>query len=184
MKGIIFTEFLDMVESTFGYDMVDQLIVENESKLASGGSYTAIGTYSHKEIVQLVTTLSQKSGMEVSKLLYTFALHLFDVLSGAYPHFLESASNAFDFLESIENYIHVEVRKLYPDAELPTFETQRLNDDTLQMVYLSSRKMGPLAKGLIEKALQHYQEKATIKEELLQEDGSKVKFIITKYKEA
>lgn len=29
---------------------------------------------------------------------------------------------AFQFLKNIENYIHVEVRKLYPDAELPTFE--------------------------------------------------------------
>lgn len=180
MKGIVFTEFLDMVEATFGYDMVDQLITENESTLDSGGSYTAVGTYSHQEIVQLIKTLSNHTGMGIPKLLHAFALHLFDALSGAYPHFLAEANGAFDFLESIENYIHVEVQKLYPDAELPTFDTHRVDDKTLQMVYYSERKMAPLAKGLIEKALIHYKETATITEELLHEDGSKVKFTITK----
>ncbi|MFT6414777.1 MAG: hypothetical protein ACJARZ_000109 [Dokdonia sp.] len=43
MKGIIFTEFLDLVEATFGLEMVD--IILNASKLPSNGVYTTIGTY-------------------------------------------------------------------------------------------------------------------------------------------
>lgn len=35
MKGIVFTEFLDMVEEKFGYGVVDQIITE--SKLESNG---------------------------------------------------------------------------------------------------------------------------------------------------
>lgn len=39
MKGIVFREFIDMVESTFGEDISDEII--EESDLPSGGSYTA-----------------------------------------------------------------------------------------------------------------------------------------------
>ena len=39
MKGIIFTEFLDMVEKKFSIETVDHII--EVSNLSSGGSYTA-----------------------------------------------------------------------------------------------------------------------------------------------
>ena len=42
MKGIVFTEFLEMVEAQFGLDTVDA-IIEN-SDLPSRGAYTAVGT--------------------------------------------------------------------------------------------------------------------------------------------
>lgn len=58
MKGVIFTSFLDMVEEKFNYETVDTII--NNSDLPSGGAYTAIGTYSHKEIVTLVVELSNR----------------------------------------------------------------------------------------------------------------------------
>jgi hypothetical protein len=51
MKGIVFTEFIEMVEQRFGYEIVDELLTETE--LPSGGAYTAIGTYSHHEIVAI-----------------------------------------------------------------------------------------------------------------------------------
>ena len=53
MKGIVFTEFLEMVEDRFSLDMVDDLI--DDCDLPSGGVYTAVGTYSHEEIVALVS---------------------------------------------------------------------------------------------------------------------------------
>ena len=40
MKGIVFTEFLDMVEKEFGYETVDH-IIEN-SELSSNGIYTCL----------------------------------------------------------------------------------------------------------------------------------------------
>ena len=52
MKGIVFTEFLDMVEERFGYEVVDQII--SESKLSTDGIYTSVGTYPHSEIVKLL----------------------------------------------------------------------------------------------------------------------------------
>lgn len=178
MKGIVFTEFIEMVEQTFGYEMADDLIESND--LPSGGSYTAIGTYEFGEMVALVTTLSQRTNTPVPDLLHAFGKYLFQTFKTGYPAFLEAANSCFDFLESIEKYIHVEVRKLYTDAELPTFETNRLDDKTLEMNYFSERKMGNFAMGLIESSMEHFGEKGTIDMNLKNESGSEVQFIIKK----
>ena len=53
MKGMVFTEFLEMVESTFSADMVDDII--DDSAPPSGGAYTSVGTYDHQELVGMVT---------------------------------------------------------------------------------------------------------------------------------
>lgn len=178
MKGIVFTEFLEMVEEKFGYETVDALLTEN--KLPSGGIYTSVGTYDHSEIVTLLGALSQKTGTAIPILLNAFGQYLFFTFKKNYPVFLDSAKDAFDFLESIERYIHVEVRKLYPDAELPNFTTKRIGNRTLEMIYYSERKMSDFAEGLIRKSIEHYEESATIVKENLKPDGTNVKFTITK----
>lgn len=178
MKGIVFTEFFEMVEHAHGYEMVDQLIMDNE--LPSGGVYTTIGTYAHHEMVTLVMDLSKKTKTSVPKLLHTFGQHCFSTFEKGYPLFFDASANAFDFLESIEKYIHVEVKKLYPDAQLPRFSTKRIDEKTLEMIYYSDRSMADFALGLMEKTFEHYQEKATIFREDLVANGSKVKFLIIK----
>ncbi len=178
MKGIVFTEFFEMVEQAHGYEMVDQLIMDND--LPSGGVYTAIGTYAHKEMVTLVVDLGKKTATSVPILLHAFGKHVFGTFEKGYPMFFKGANNAFDFLESIEKYIHVEVKKLYPDAQLPRFTTRRIDDNTLEMIYHSERSMADFALGLIEKTFEHYGEKATIKREDLVENGSEVQFLIEK----
>ena len=178
MKGVVFTEFLEMVDGAYGFEMTEALV--NECDLASGGAYTSIGTYDHGEMVQLVQKLSEKTNTSIPDLLKIFGRYLFGTFKKVYPTFIEAASSAFDFLESLENYIHVEVRKLYPDAELPSFETVRLDENALQMVYRSERRMSPFAEGLIESCLQHFNEPAEVVSEFLSADGSTVRFTITK----
>lgn len=178
MKGIVFTEFIEMVEAKFGYEVVDEILSDPE--LPSGGAYTAIGTYSHHEMIVLVMALSKKTNTPLPALLYAFGRHLFHTFVKAYGQFFEHTSDAFSFLESIENHIHVEVKKLYPDAELPRFSTKRLDDKTLEMVYQSERSMGDLAEGLIAACLDHFNEKATIKREAMADGGKKERFLIVR----
>jgi len=178
MKGIVFTEFLDMVEEKFGYQVVDKILTQ--SKLESGGVYTAVGTYSHAEIVALLMNLSDEVGVDPAVLLKTFGHHLFNTFLKAYPQFFEAEPNVFSFLNSIDNHIHVEVQKLYPDATLPKFTTEEHENGKMVMVYESERKMSALAEGLIEKALEHYKTPCSINLENLEEDGSKVRFTLIK----
>ncbi|MGJ8726065.1 MAG: heme NO-binding domain-containing protein [Roseibacillus sp.] len=168
MKGVVFTSFLEMVEEAHGFDMVDTLI--EKSDLPSGGIYTAVGTYDHTEIVNLVVTLSQETEIEVPVLLQAFGKHLFGILIGAYPQFGEGLTTSLDMFESIEHHIHVEVRKLYPDAELPRFECDRVGPKELKMTYESSRHFEDLCEGLIRGATDHYKESATITRETLPDE--------------
>lgn len=177
MKGIVFTEFLEMVESKFGYVMVDKII--NDADLPSKGSYTSVGTYPHQEMVSLVVQLHLKTQIEVESLLKIFGSHLFDVFKKSYASFFNEHTSAFDFLESIENHIHVEVKKLYPDAELPRFETQRISADTMKMIYFSDRKMAALAEGLIASTLDHYNhQNGSIETIQVDPEGKIVEFLI------
>jgi len=137
MKGIVFTEFLEMVEAKFGYEVVDHII--EESKLESNGIYTSIGTYPHSEIVQLLMNLSDKVDLDPGLLLREFGKYLFDTFLASYPQFFTAVDNAFDFLHSIDKHIHVEVLKLYPDATLPKFISEEKDDGTMIMTYKSER---------------------------------------------
>jgi len=168
MKGVIFTTFLELVEAKWGFDMVDDII--ESSDLESGGVYTSVGTYDHVEAVNLVKALSEKTGVEVGALLTAFGEHLFGVLIRAHPEFLVGVEHPLDFLEGVERYIHVEVRKLYPDAELPSFQCERKSDDCLVMFYSSGRHLEDLCEGLIKGAMGHFKCEVTIDREA-QADG-------------
>lgn len=179
MKGIVFTEFLELVESSFGLETVEEII--EKSDLPSKGAYTSIGTYEFSEMLALIGNLSEKTKMPVNKLLHVYGLHFFSVIQRDYSQILKMYPNAMDLLSSIESHIHVEVRKIYPDAELPRFEVVSQKDSELTLIYYSSRSMYAFGLGLMEKAFEHYGKKATITYEKLKEDGSEVKFVILEH---
>lgn len=176
MKGIVFTEFLDLVEDKFGMEMVDTII--SNAELESNGSYTAIGTYDFSEMLQLLKNLSENTGIATDDLLLIYAEHFFHVLKDSYPQLLEKYTNPIDLLASIEGHIHVEVRKIYPDAELPTFEVLEKTNDSLTMVYKSSRSMHHFGLGLMKQTFAHFDTEASILLEKIKDDGTEVKFTI------
>jgi len=175
MKGMVFTTFLDFVEQQFDADRVDDII--ELAALPSEGAYTSVGTYDHQEMLQLVSALSELSDIPVSELVHQFGIHLFGCLSCAYPQFVDRDNSTFEFLQSIETYIHVEVRKLYPDAELPSFEYEYPEPEQMIMLYHSNRPFSDLALGLIEGCIAYFGENITIeREDLSSESGYSTRF--------
>ncbi len=178
MKGIVFTEFLELVEAKFGLEVVDKIITA--ANLPSGGAYTAIGTYDFAEMLSLLTHLSSYTNIAINDLLLVYGEHFFSVLASSYPQLIDKYEDPIALLSSIENHIHVEVRKIYPDAELPTFEIVEKAEDSLTMIYKSSRAMSSFGLGLMNKTFAHYNTNAEILLEHIKEDGTEVKFSITK----
>jgi hypothetical protein len=156
MKGLVFTEFMTMVGDKFGEDMVDDLIDDTDPE--SGGSYTAVGTYNHQELVDMVVALSERTGAAVPDLINAFGHHLGGVFTAKFSDFFAEVDNTLDFLKKIDNHIHVEVKKLYPDAELPVFDFDDSNPEEFKLVYSSERGFADLAQGLIESTSKHYGE--------------------------
>ncbi|NKI30725.1 heme NO-binding domain-containing protein [Croceivirga thetidis] len=176
MKGIVFDEFLQMVEANYGLITVDSIITKSD--LPSGGVYTTVGTYDFNEMVALVTELSQEIDVPVPDLLHHFGHYLFDSLVKTHPEVVSSYSSPLSLIASIEDHIHVHVKKLYPDAELPTFKILEQTDTQLRLVYTSSRGLYMLAKGLMEKTFEHFGQKVNVDFKLLREDGKEVEFTL------
>ncbi|HEY0488532.1 MAG TPA: heme NO-binding domain-containing protein [Telluria sp.] len=169
MKGVVFTEFMELVESRMGLDMLDRII--GEADLPNDGAYTSVGTYDHAELVRLVTALSNATGLTTSELVLMFGEHLFTRFSVGYPALFGDVGNSFDFLERIDGVIHVEVRKLYPDAELPSLHCERPAPGQLVLTYSSPRGFADLAEGLIKGCIKHFGEPITIMRTNLEKEG-------------
>ena len=174
MKGMVFTEFIEFVEDNFGFEITQKMIDNSKSK----GIYTGVGSYPSSELVSMVLQLSDLTKTDVPVLLVAYGKHLFHRFSLLYPHFFHQGVGFFDFISKIDDYIHVEVQKLYPDAELPSIEIIEKGEDFIEFVYTSKRRLGDFAHGLLLGAADYFESDVDIEKELLIEDGSKVKFIL------
>ncbi|MBU0654574.1 MAG: heme NO-binding domain-containing protein [Gammaproteobacteria bacterium] len=160
MKGLVFTEFLEMVESRFSPAMVDDII--DDADLPSDGAYTSVGTYPHSEMLALVESLSKNLNVAIPELIRLFGHHLFHSYVMHHSTLFEGKQDVFDFLEQLEHLHRIEVHKLYPDAVFPTFRAIRTEKYKLLLTYQSHRPFAQLAKGLIEGCLEYYQVEAKI----------------------
>jgi hypothetical protein len=176
MKGIVFTEFLELVEDKFGIKTVQDII--DACELKTNGVYTSVGTYDHKEMFQMVGKLSEIKNIPVPDLLQMYGTFFFSVLSDSYPKFMDK-NDLFSFLESIDGYIHPEVLKLYPEAELPRFTSEHINDSEIKLIYESSRKMSDFAIGLINGAAEYYKQDINVEILKIEEEGKTVVLKIT-----
>lgn len=156
MKGVVFTEFLEMTEQEFGLDVVDQIIEQTD--LPSKGAYTAVGTYDYLELVTLVQRLSQVSSVEVPELIESLGKHLFSSFVKSYPFALAGVSNSRTLLSRVEGIIHVEVKKLHPNAELPSLEFKEVDEHSWTLLYRSKRPFADLCEGLVKQCITHFGE--------------------------
>ena len=81
------------------------------------------------------------------------------MMAERYPVFFEGHSTTRSFLVTLNDIIHPEVGKLYPDAKTPTFEFEASDDDSLLVTYYSQRKLCALAEGFMHGAADHYNER-------------------------
>jgi hypothetical protein len=177
MKGIVFTEFLEMVETRFGADMADRVI--DASQLANGGAYTSVGTYDHAELLRMVGCLSRETGTGGGDLVKAFGEYLIERFGKIYPQFFAGVSSTFEFLPMVESHIHVEVKKLYPEADLPRLDCRREGEDVLVVEYSSQKPFADLAEGMIAGSGRHFGERLQIEREDMQsEAGHASRFVV------
>ncbi len=171
MKGAVFTIFQEMIEEKFGMECWEALL--KKSDLPSGGIYTSAEIYDDKEILALVTALSEYSGLPAPDLIEAFGRYLFPVLAHSLPPGMTDYPDLWSLLDGVDSVIHVEVRKLYPDAITPKIViTERVDEDSIKLMYQSPRKMCLLAIGLIHQAAERYSDTVTIKHECCMNEGA------------
>lgn len=177
MKGIVFTELLEFVDDRFSLQATEELI--EMSDLPSGCIYTSVGTYDALEMQTLVSNLSKVTGVAVSVALKEFGKYLFSRFFTSFPHFFSGVNSTLAFLPHVENFIHLEVCKLYPDAELPSFSFPPSAPGTLIMIYRSKRNLPDLAEGLILGCIEHFGDNLQVSRSTSLQEGGATQFIIS-----
>lgn len=177
MKGIIFTEFLTFAEAGHGDDFVDDLVYAAD--LPGKGIFTSVGTYDFSELVKMLSTYCQMTRRPLPSVLREFGQHLVVVFRKKFPELFGQYAGTLSLLNNVEDHIHVEVLKLYPDAELPSFDTISYSERQLVLDYTSCRALSDLAVGLIQGVADLYRENVTIETRHLEGNASpKVRFTV------
>lgn len=154
MKGIVFIILNEMVENQHGIAVWEEIL--DEVKPQSEGIYISTEEYPDEEVVRFVEVISSKLGLPSKDVTKLFGRYLFDELNAKMSFFSKHSPDLFDFLDSIENVVHKEVRKLYDSPNLPTIDCDIIGDTELKMTYHSPRKLCYLAEGLISGAADFY----------------------------
>ncbi len=162
MKGAIFTCLQELVEQEHGLVFWDKVITERS--FDSDGIYISTKNYSDEELFSIVTYLAEATKTSTSQLIQALGKKLFLKLLPMAPPQAQQASELRTFLLMVDKIIHVEVLKLYADANLPEFKYDNEQSDYLIMKYTSPRKLCHLSEGLILGASAHFNQKVSIQQ--------------------
>lgn len=154
MKGIVFNLLAETVAEKHGEDVWDNLLV------AAGldGAYTSLGSYPDTEMVRLVEVAAAVLGCSGADVLRWFGRAAMPLLATRYGVFFEGHRSARDFVRSVNDIIHPEVRKLYAGAGCPQFVFADDPDGRLLIGYSSPRQLCHLAHGFVEGAADRFGE--------------------------
>ena len=160
MKGVIFNILEDFVVDGWGEDAYDEIL--SMCPVSAHGPFVGPGTYPDAELFAIAGAAAKKLGVPLSDALRAFGSFTFPKLAARYPMFLDGAEDAKTFLQSVHSVIHVEVRKLYPQAITPAFQYEDTGSDSLRVLYTSKRKLCQFMEGMIAGVGTHFRENIAV----------------------
>jgi len=168
MKGMVFNYLGEMVEEQFGLEAWDGLL----QKTGLDGQFIASETYPDEDLFALVAAANDATGIDVKELLQSFGRFMLPDFKKQNPQFFEGHTDLISFLLTVDRVIHVEVRKLHPDAALPEFGYDEHSNKELTMYYTSPRKLCFLAEGLIDGSAEEFNTKYELTHTECMHDGA------------
>lgn len=169
MKGIVFVKFSEFIEELWGEEFWDTLL--NEANLESEGVYTTVGTYDDEELFTLIGLVVEKQNISSKEAQFAFGKWIFKELYNAAPPGAHDFKDVFEFLHAVQNYIHVEVKKLNPDALLPEFDFLSESATTLSFHYQSPRKLCFFCEGIVYGLAEHTKQKVQVSQSECEHEG-------------
>ena len=169
MKGIIFVKLNQFVDELWGDEFWDELL--QDAELPSDGIYTSVATYDDAELFTLVGLIMEKKGLTGQQAQMAFGQWMFKQLLEAAPPEAHKFTDVFSFLYGVQDVIHVEAKKLKPEAILPEFEFIEETENSLSFHYLSPRKMCYFCEGIIEGLADHTGQKVAIEQTECEHEG-------------
>jgi hypothetical protein len=180
MKGMVFTELVEFVENQFGFDVADAMI--EASMLEEKGAYTQAANYTFEELVAIVSRLAEITKIPMGELIEAYGRHLFGRIVGLYPPMVGNFSSCLPFIAQVDTFIHPQVKKLYPDADLPSFSVISLTENELVIDYSSTKPLMPLARGLMFGSADYFGETIEIsQDDTIHDAGQLARFTVKRH---
>jgi predicted hydrocarbon binding protein len=144
MHGIIFQELRRYATARLGEHGWDTLL---QQAALSRSSYLAFKSYPDEEAVALVTAATRMTGKSARAILEDFGEFIAPSLLRGYKALLKSHWSVLDVIEHVER-IHERVRN-DPLATPPHLVCRRLDPETVQVSYVSKRRLCGVGIGFI-----------------------------------
>ena len=161
MHGVVFGEMERFVAEKYGQEQWTALL--NKAGL-DNRIYLAVNEYPDAEIVALVTSAAEMTGLESGAVLESFGEFIAPALIKLYGHLLKPAWRTLDVIGNTERAVHTVVRVKNPGARPPLLKTQRQSEDCVVLIYHSPRKMCRFAIGIAHGLAKHFREEISVHE--------------------
>lgn len=158
MKGLLFNLLEEAVTRAHGEGVWDAIV----ETAAVGGVYTSLGSYPDEEFDRLLSSTALALGLRRDAVVRWFGHAEVPLLAERFPRFFAGHASSRTFLATMNDVHLLEVRKLYPDAEVPAFDFEAREDGEMALGYLSPRKLCALVEGQIEGTADYFGESVTI----------------------
>jgi hypothetical protein len=168
VKGII----LNLVEEAVVAEQGEQVWDDVLDTAELDGAYTSLGNYPDDHLARLVAAGAEVLEVEPRNLSRHLGQVAIQGLSERYPQYFSPHDATVSFLLTLDDVIHTEVRKLYPESEPPSFWFDDPVGNVLVVHYRSERRLCALAEGMIVGAAAHYRERVSIAHEVCMFDGA------------
>lgn len=170
MKGVIFNLLESLVIDRFGDEIMEEIYEQAEFS-ADAPPFIGPETYPDSDLIAIVSLLSEKSNLPVDDLIYEFGRYMLPVLADKYPVFFQDVESPIEFLKSVNDIIHVEVKKLFDGATPPLVTVANVNQNQAEIHYASERKLCRLLEGLLEGTAEHFDKNISYHHKQCMKDG-------------
>ncbi len=162
MHGIIFSELKNYYNQHFDPNSWQEFLKE----IGIGFKhYLPIQDYPDQEMKIIIEKIAELQSKTTTNLLIDFGQFIVPSLLNMYKSLIKPEWRTLDLIERTENTIHTVVRLENQGASPPSLQCDRINDNEVEVIYNSERKLCSVAKGIIRGIAKHFDEKITITED-------------------
>lgn len=180
MHGTIFALLKRYVQTQYDHSTWLRLL---EASGLSAADFNHKEVYPDEHMYRLVGQAAEMTGLSADELHEKFGEYLVPDLMYMYSKLVQPHWTTLDMLEHTENTMHRQVRSEHAQNSPPVLSVTRISDDELFIDYVSKRRMGALAVGIVRGIARHYDEYDQILvEPTTNENGEEVRIRVRRLK--
>lgn len=154
MRGVVVVGLEDYVQNTYSLATWQAIL---ESTGHEDLIITVSDFYPDEAAIAIVAAAAEATDTDLAVFIEDFGKYLFGTLKQYYDFVIAGMDSLDQLLHSLEEVIHPQVKKMHPDAVVPSFRVENKHNGWL-VYYKSQRQLYPLAIGLIYGAADHFNE--------------------------